>query len=84
MFGSKRPAPEWAGTVLVISSLFLMIMGFLAMLGTMFPVEESNSYPKNRKEWIKRYRLLVGTVLSTIITASLYTLVHFTLPNASH
>lgn len=80
LVGSKAGAPSWAGTVFGMALVFLIASGVLSMAGTLFPFDESKSAPQGIKEWIGRYRLFVGTAITTAITASLYALVHYNLP----
>jgi hypothetical protein len=80
LMGSKGGAPEWAGIVFAVSISSLAISGFLAMLGTLYPVDDSLPTPSTRGEWMMRYRLFVGTLMATFITAILFGLVHYALP----
>lgn len=77
---AKKGAPTWAGLVFGISCVFLAISGFLATLGTLYPVDESKPAPTGVRTWLKRYRLFVGTAVATVVTAALFSLVHYTLP----
>lgn len=74
------PAPAWAGQVFAISCVFLATSGLLAMLGTLYPVDESLPPVAGFRNWLLRYRLFLGTAFATIITASLLSLVHYALP----
>lgn len=75
-----KGAPEWADLVFLISLFFLIISGFLSMLGTLFPVDESKHREAGVLGWVRHYRMFVGTSLATVITAALLTLVHNSLP----
>jgi cobalamin synthase len=71
--------PVWAGLVFAISCVFLAISGFMATLGTLFPVEESKVNPVGAAAWVRHYRLFVASVVATVITAALFSLAHFAL-----
>lgn len=77
---NEPPAPVWAGQVFTISCVFLATSGLLAMLGTLYPVDESLPPVSGWWPWIVRYRLFLGTAFATMITASLLSLVHYELP----
>ena len=72
--------PAWAELVLFISCVFLGISGFLATLGTLYPVDNTKAKPVNCREWCSRYRMFLGTAAATVICAALLSLVHYTLP----
>lgn len=82
LIGSKTGAPEWAGLVFAVSTVSLALSGFLSMLGALYPVDESAPKPTTRAAWVVHYRLFVGTLLATLITAVLFSLVHYGLPAA--
>lgn len=81
-FGKKN-APEWAGLVFLVSIAFLAISGFLSMLGTLYPVNNALPPPATMRERARRYRLFLGTFLATLITATLFGLVHQALQNTA-
>lgn len=73
-------SPVAVGLVFGTSALILASAGFVATLGTLFPVDDALPVPGRWAEWVVRYRLFVVSAAATGITASLYTLVHFYLP----
>lgn len=81
LMGGKKGAPEWAGVVFAVTIGSLALSGFLSMLGTLYPVDDTLPAPATLGAWMMRYRLFVGTLLATLITAVLFGLVHYTLPN---
>jgi hypothetical protein len=80
MMGGKKGAPEWSGLVFAVAIGFLALSGLLSMLGTLYPVNDTLPAPATLGAWTVRYRLFVGTLLATLITAALFGLVHYTLP----
>lgn len=79
---SRNPAgaPAWAGLVFGIACVFLAVSGFLATLGTLYPVDESQPAPTDVLSWVRRYRLFLGTAVATLVTAALFSIVHYALP----
>lgn len=82
VFGAKAVAPDWTGLVLTLAVSFLAFSGVLCMAGTLFPFDETKRQPRNWREWLLHYKLFSVTALSTVITASLYGLVHYGLPTS--
>lgn len=82
LIGRKNGAPVWAGLVFALSGIILAVSGFLLMMGTHYPVDDSKLKPITPGAWIRHYRLFVGTLLTTLIAAALLSLVHYILPTA--
>lgn len=80
VFGSKAGAPEWTGLVLTFAVVLLALSGVLTMAGTLFPFDESKTLPTKWTGRLQYYKLFAATALSTVLTASLYALVHYGLP----
>ena len=78
----KESAPSWAEPVLAIAYFFLALSGFLATLGTLYPVDVTKPIPKGKKVWARHYRMFLGTAFATFTTAALFSLVHYTIPTA--
>lgn len=70
-------AALWAQLMLAISCASLAISGFLAVLGTLYPLKESKLMPTGWRSWCRHYRLFITSLLATLITAALFSLAHF-------
>lgn len=77
-------SPEWTGYVFALSVVFLVLSGVLSMAGTLFPFDESKFQPVGFVDWLRHYKLFAGTAVSTVVTALLYALVHYSLPVAKN
>lgn len=75
---TEQEAPVWVGLVFAISCGLLAISGFLAVLGTLYPLEESKSQRMSFRAWIRHFRLFLTTSLVTAVTAALFSLAHYT------
>lgn len=80
VFGSKQGAPSWAGFVLSLAIVTLVISAVVSVAGTLFPVDDSKPKPATQREWLSRYRLFISTDIVLLLTACLYCLVHYSLP----
>lgn len=73
----KAHAVGWLMVVLTVSFGLLALSGFLAALGTMFPVSDILPAPMSARVWLRRYRMFVMTAICAALSATLYAVVHF-------
>lgn len=63
---------------LTFSFGLLAIGGFLAALGTLFPIDVALPAPASAREWARRYRLFLATFVCAAFAATVFTVLHFT------
>lgn len=69
----------WIDLVFALSCVLLAVSGFLAVLGTLFPLKESKVQPHGPREWIQHYRLFISTSIVTALSATFLSLAHYAL-----
>lgn len=77
MTDGKPHTAGWPPTVLGVSFGLLALAGFLAALGTLYPVDVTVAAPTSWRARLRHYRMFVGTSLSTALSATLYIVVHY-------
>ena len=77
-FQSSGP-PNWAGPALTLNVVILVISGMSAVLGALFPVDESRKHPVSLKAWLQHYPNLCTSILEVIVAAFILYKVHVAL-----
>lgn len=70
----------WAAPCLALAILLIVVSGFMAALGALFPYDNTQAPPSSFRIALKQYSTFVGTLVATIFTIVLYVMVHFKLP----
>jgi len=71
--------PNWAGPALTLNIVILVISGMAAVLGALFPVEESPEIPKSLKTWMQHYPNLCTSIIAVVVAAFVLYKVHLAL-----
>lgn len=70
------PEPEWFVLADWFTLSFIGLTSLLTAYATVHPFYENE---ENFKDWFSKYRVLIATGVATLLSASLYGLIHFSL-----
>ncbi len=76
---SQRAVPAWAGFVFALAILLMLTAMVIAACGAVFSTPLPEPAPQGLKAWLTHYKVFAGSLVMTLLAATIYTKMHFAL-----